>query len=120
MDSKTKKAFVEKDNEVSMNHQLSILGLSKGYYYYKTRSRLNNSLALTNINCIYEANPVYGYRKIHAQLVKNGLSIGKDRVLKYMQQLCLRSICPTKRKNTTIAVNTDQKYPYEVYYNKAG
>ena len=108
----TKKSFVEKDIGVSMNRQLSILGLSKGCYYYKSRSEDAKRLILSHIVSIYEENPIYGYRKIHAQIMREGVSIGKDRVLKYMRILGLRSICPIRQKKTTIAGNGFQKYPY--------
>jgi len=108
----TKKSFVEKDVEVSMNQQLLLLGLSKGCYYYKPCSASNKLDILNEINSVYGLNPTYGYRKVRAHLVREGIAIGKDRVLKYMRILGIRSICPIRQKKTTITGNAYQKYPY--------
>lgn len=110
----TKKTFVEKNSELSMNIQLRLLGLSKGYYYYKTRSELSDKaiVILQCMNEIYETNPIYGYRKIHAQLAKEGIYAGKDRILKYMRLLGLKSICPIRQRKTTIPSKAGLKYPY--------
>ena len=49
---------------------------------------------LNSIDEIYTDNPEYGYRYIHQQLLEDGLSIGQDRVLKYISQPWN---CTTKR-----------------------
>ena len=95
-----------------MNEQLRLLGLSKGYYYYKSCSERINIDILKQINEVYKSNPIYGYRKMRAHLAREGIAIGKDRVLKYMRILGLRSICPIRQKKTTVAGNAYQKYPY--------
>lgn len=42
--------------------------------------------------------PFYGYRKIYNQLKREGILIGKDRVLKYMQILGLETLYPKKKR----------------------
>jgi len=108
----TKKSFVEKNIGLSMNQQLRLLRLSKGNYYYKSCSERKGTEILKQINEVYSLNPIYGYRKIHAHLAREGVSIGKDRVLNYMRISGLRSICPIGQNKTTIAGNSYQKYPY--------
>ena len=50
-----------------------------------------------NIDEIATNNSEYGYRFIHLQLLEDGYSIGKNKVLKYMQFMGVQAIYPTKK-----------------------
>ncbi len=55
---------------------------------------------------------MYSYRFIHQQRLEDGHTIGKDRVLKYMQVMGIQAIYPRKRKLTSIKVQEHKIYPY--------
>ncbi len=53
---------------------------------------INKLSILNRIDEIYTDNPEFGYRYIHQQLLEDGFIVGKDRVLKYMRMMGIRSI----------------------------
>lgn len=53
-----------------------------------------------------------GYRKIYQQLAEDGFKVGINQVSKYMKELGLKAIYPTKKINTTLANLEHKKYPY--------
>ena len=69
-------------------------------------------VALYAIDDIYSDAPFYGYRKVHQQLLENGFKLGANRVLKYMNELGLKAIYPSKKVQTTLANIEHKKYPY--------
>ncbi len=71
---------------------------------------------------IYTDNLEYGYRYIHQQLLEEGFSVGKDRVLKYMRILGMNAIYPHRKKVTSIKNLDHQIYKYllEGYWIKKG
>ena len=69
-------------------------------------------VALYAIDDIYSDAPFYGYRKVHQQLLENGFKLGENRVLKYMNELGLKAIYPSKKVQTTLANIEHKKYPY--------
>jgi putative transposase len=54
--------------------------------------------------------PIYGYRRIWQELLRRGVWIGRDRVLKYMQYMGIRGIFPCKK--TSILNKKHKKHPY--------
>lgn len=59
---------------------------------------------------IYEAHPVYGYRRITASLKRFGIAINHKKVRKLMIQLNLRAIYPDP--NTSARNHAEMVYPY--------
>jgi putative transposase len=79
-----------------------------GYYAAKARPPSARSLADAvlgeRIRAVHAANyGVYGVRKVHAALARDGLAIGRDRVARLMRQLGLQGVCRGKAKRTTVA-----------------
>ena len=84
--SKERKTLIESGLEITKSIQCKLLSVSRASYYYKPVpiSKMNLKIMHT-IDEIDTDNSEYGYRFIHQQLLEDGYSIGKDRVLKYMQ-----------------------------------
>jgi putative transposase len=79
-----------------------------GYYAAKARPPSPRSLADTalgeRIRAVHEANyGVYGVRKVHAALRRDGLDVGRDRVARLMRQLGLQGVRRGRFKRTTVA-----------------
>ncbi|MBD3796074.1 MAG: IS3 family transposase, partial [Epsilonproteobacteria bacterium] len=64
------------------------------------------------IDEIYTDNSEYGYRFIHKQLLEDGHSIGKDRVLKYMGILGIQAVYLAKKRVTSLKNSEHKIYPY--------
>jgi putative transposase len=74
------------------------------------------------IDEIHTDNSEYGYRQIYLQLQDMGVSVGRDRVLKYMGIMGIQAIYPHKKKQTSIKDNEHKIYPYllKEYWGKTG
>ncbi|WP_342226082.1 IS3 family transposase [Rickettsia endosymbiont of Urophora cardui] len=94
MDLSNKKSLVHsKLNQLSKSRQCELLKISRSTAYYKSKEMSINKLSILNrIDEIYTDNPEFGYRYIHQQLLEDGFIVGKDRVLKYMRMMGIRSI----------------------------
>ncbi len=113
LDYKTKKALIKSELHISIQDQCNALSVSRSSFYYTPKPMSNINLQILNsIDEIYTDNPEYGYRYIHQQLLEDGFSIGKDRVLKYMQLLGINAIYPHKKKLTSIKDEEHFIYKY--------
>ena len=122
LDLLNKKSLIDSQAQtISLSRQCKLIGVSRSSLYYKPKpmSEINHSI-LNAMDEIYTDNPEYGYRYIHKQLLENGVSIGKHRVLKYMNILGIEAIFPRAKKLTSIKEPEHKIYPYllKEYKNK--
>ena len=111
--SKERKFLVDTKLDLSLNKQCKLLHVNKSSLYYqptKPFSTDGNIRLLDAINNIYSDFPSYGYRRIHAQLIKDGYNIGKKFVKKAMKYMGIEALYP--KPNTTVANKEHYKYPY--------
>jgi putative transposase len=98
---------------ISILRQCELTGFNRSNIYYTGVSDPYNKSALVRaIDDIYTEIPFYGYRKVHQQLLDDGYDVGANRVRKYMKELGLKVIYPTKQIKTTLANPEHKKYPY--------
>jgi len=94
--------LVDPKHELSIQEQLKMFNISKSSYYYTPEPMKEKDIKILNaIDEIATDNSEYGYRFIHRQLLEDGLLIGKDRVLKYMNILGIEAIYPHKKPKTS-------------------
>ena len=99
--------------KLSKTRQCQLLRLSRASLYYKPQPMsIRDKKILDAIDEIYTDNSEYGYRMIHRQLLEDGHSIGKDRVLKYMGILGIQAIYPTRKRVTSLKNSEHKIYPY--------
>ncbi len=67
-----------------------------------------------SIDEIATDNGEYGYRFIHQQLLEDGYNIGKDKVLKYMQNMGIQAIYPRKKRSISIKNQEHKIYAYSL------
>lgn len=119
--SKERKTLVESGLELSKTRQCELLSISRSSHYYRAVPLSAAAIHLMNrIDEIVTDNSEYGYRFIHQQLLEEGHSIGKDRVLKYMQIMGIQAVYPHKKKLTSIKDHQHAIYSYRLnqYHNK--
>ena len=120
---KERKTLIENGLELTKSTQCRLLGISRATHYYKPVpiSKINIKIMHT-IDEIATDNSEYGYRFIHQQLLEDGYSIGKDRVLKYMQFMGIQAIYPTKKRLTSIGNPEHKTYEYllKPYWTRTG
>ncbi len=113
LDLSNKRSLVDSKLKLSKARQCQLLKLSRASLYYKPRPMsIRDKKILDAIDEIYTDNSEYGYRMIHRQLLEDGHSIGKDRVLKYMGILGIQAIYPTKKRVTSLKNSEHKIYPY--------
>ncbi len=121
--SNKRKTLIGSELNLSKITQCKLLGISRATHYYKPvpMSKLNLRIMHT-IDEIATDNSEYGYRFIHQQLLEDGYSIGKDRVLKYMQFMGIQAIYPTQKRLTSIKNQEHKIYAYllKEYWTKTG
>ena len=114
LDLSNKKDLVDsKLNTISVTRQCEMIGVSRSALYYQPKPlSMYNLQLLHRIDEIYTNSPEYGYRFIHKQLQEDGMSIGKDKVLKMMHTLGISAIYPHKKKLTSIKHPQHHIYEY--------
>lgn len=121
--SKERKNLIESGLELTKSTQCKLLSISRASHYYKPIPISQQNIKIMHsIDEIATNNSEYGYRFIHQQLLENGYSIGKDRVLKYMRYMGIQAIYPTKKRLTNIGNPEHKIYEYllKEYWTKIG
>lgn len=78
-----------------LNRQAELLSISRASLYYKKALPSEREILLKHkIDEIYTAYPFYGYRRIHQQLEREGVSLNRKTVQSYMRQMGLEAIYP--------------------------
>ena len=100
------------DKELSMMEKCKLLELNRSSLYYKAKPVFSDEdiSIMHKIDGIFTTKPFFGHRSIRKVLRKKGIRIGKDRVLKYMHILGLKTVYP--KKITTIPNQYHEKHPY--------
>jgi len=118
-----RKELIESGLEITTTKQCELLSVSRSAYYYKPVPMSMTDIKIMHvIDEIATDNSEYGYRLIHQQLLEDGYSIGKDRVLKYMQMMGIQAIYPTKKRLTSIKNQEHKVYEYllKEYWSQTG
>lgn len=114
LESSNKKSLVNsKSDDTPVTRGCELPNISCLSYYYKPAPINEHNLKIMHaIDEIATNNSEYGYRFIHQELIENGFSIGKDRVLKYMQVIGIQAIQPTKKRLISKRLKEHKKCPY--------
>lgn len=89
-------AFLDK-NHPRLSHacQCTLLSINRSSTYYSPIKNPNSACGLANeIREIWEKHPFYGYRRIQAQLKRQGVTINHKRVQRLMKELGFQAIYP--------------------------
>jgi len=111
--SKERRVLIDTELKISLNRQCQLLQVSKSSLYYNPTKAFSSSKdlrVLDAINNIYSDFPSYGSRRIHAQLLRDGHSVGKKFVKKAMRYMGIEALYP--KPKTTTANKEHYKYPY--------
>lgn len=89
-------ALIERaEGEISLKMQAELLSLNRSSLYYQPRPPSVEEVQLKHrIDEIYTQFPFYGARRIAAQLQREGSSINRKTVARYMQEMGIAAIYP--------------------------
>jgi putative transposase len=105
-------AFIERtDNKLPLVVQTELLNLNRSSLYYQPRPPRAEEVRLKHrIDEIYTQSPFYGARRIAAQLQREGMSINRKTVGRYMQEMGIAAIYPGP--NLSKRTQKEGVYPY--------
>ena len=96
-------------SRLSLRQQCKLLSVHRSRLYYKpvppNDTELINQIVEIHLKC-----PCYGYRRIHAQLKREGILVNRKRAQRLMQEAGLHAIYP--RPKTTVRGEGHQVFPY--------
>lgn len=100
-----------------MNRLCQVVGLSRAGYYRFRRYHESKPAAMTLRNQIQHIAlrwPAYGYRRVHAELMRRGWNVNHKRILRLMRVDNL--LCVRRRK---FIFTTDSRHGFPIYPNLA-
>jgi putative transposase len=114
LSTKDRISQISSDSPLTISKQLEILDISRSTYYYKGLPNSDEEEIKKEIIAIKEEykGEIKGCRRVRNDLQKKGFRIGKDRVLKLMNEMGIKTIYP--KKKTTVANKEHQKFSYKL------
>ncbi len=117
LDSSTKRDLVESklaNPAISLIRQCEIMDLNRSSLHYQPKPISEQDFGIMNrIDEVYaDILSTYGYRFTRQQLLEDGFSVGKNKVLKLMNKVGIQAIFPKKRKFMSIKDREHKLYPY--------
>jgi putative transposase len=106
-----------------INHQCQLLGINRSGLYYSVQYPLEGCKPRVNyakqtiknhITKVFEQIPIYGEKKVHHQLLEDGIKVSLNTVARYRQELGLKAVLAVKQVNTTIPIKEHKKYTYKL------
>ena len=99
------------ERELPLTTQTELLSLNRSSLYYEPRPPRAEEVSIKHrIDEIYTQTPVYGARKIAAQLQREGMSINRKTVGRYMREMGIAAIYPGP--NLSQRNHKEGIYPY--------
>ena len=94
-------AFIERpEGELPLTMQTELLSLSRSSLYYQSRPPRAEEVQLKHrIDEVYTQSPFYAARRIAAQVQLEGMSINRETVARYMQDMGISAIYPEPNVN---------------------
>ena len=108
------KPVTSNSSSLSINHQCQLLGINRSGLYYKPRVNRAKQAIKNHITKVFEQIPIYGEKKVHEQLLEDGISVSLNTVARYRQELGLQAVLAVKQVNTTIPIKEHKKYSYKL------
>jgi putative transposase len=98
-----KKALVESKltTTISIKRQCELIGLNRSSLYYTPAINTNEMGIKNHIQKIYEEMPLYGYLKVHQQLLEDGFVVSANTVQKYRKDMGLKAILAVRKPNAS-------------------
>jgi putative transposase len=84
----------KKHRQISVRRQSELLQLNRSTLYIKHKNKSVSSNLSNLIARIYTAHPVYGYRRIGAELAKCNVLVNHKKLLRMMREMKIKAIYP--------------------------
>ena len=114
LDSLNKKELVESELKLSITRQSELLGIARSSLYYLPKINEDEIAIKQQIQAIYNEIPIYGYLKVHRQLLEDGFTVSPNTVQKYRKELGLRAILAVRAPYTSLGNKEHPIYSYKL------
>lgn len=115
LDSQNRKSMIEPQaRNLSLSRQCELLHISRSTIYYTPTINEYELAIKSHIQKIYEEIPIYGYLKVHRQLLEDGFAVSANTVAKYRKQMGLKAILALKIPNTSIKAKEHPIHTYKL------
>ena len=110
-----KKQLIEpKLENISVSQQCDLLSLNRSSFYYTAKVNKKKEYIKNQISQVFEEIPIYGAKKVHQQLLENGVNICLNSVATYRQELGLKAVLAVKQVTMTVPNKQHKKYSYKL------
>ena len=99
---------------LSVSQQCELLNLNRSTFYYTEKVNNKKHEIQQEIAKVFAKTPIYGAKKVHQQLLENGVKASLNTVATYRKELGLKAILAVKQVTTTVANKQHQKYSYKL------
>lgn len=98
-------------SELSVKRQCALLSLPRSSLYYQGVPATSDTITLMNeIRDLHQRYPMYGYRKVHVLLQRDGWRLNMKRIYRLWRKMGFSALYPKKR--TTVRIKGRLKHPY--------
>src|SRR5207253_962743 len=109
--SAERRAMIAPKVGLFVSRQCMLLGIARSSFYYRPRPESAEELdLLKRLDRIFTDHPVYGSRRLHVALSREGVPVGRRRVRRLMRKLGLWAVRP--KRNTSKPNLAHKVYPY--------
>lgn len=96
--------------DLSIRGQCELLSVPRSTFYYKPNCMRDDTELANKIHDLWLDMPFYGYRRITAELRRQGSCMNGKRVIRVMREMNIQALYP--RPRTTIRNESHKIYPY--------
>ena len=101
---------LQQHKQISKRQICTLLGVNRSSLYNKLTPKQEDITIMNEIHKLWLKTPFYGYRRITAQLHKNGYKVNHKRVIRLMREMNLKALYPKRKKYNSKKDNS--VYPF--------
>ena len=110
-----KKQLIEpKLENITVSQQCNLLSLNRRSFYYTAKVNKKKQDIKIEISKVFEKTPIYGAKKVHQQLLENGVDVSLNSVATYRKELGLKAVLAVKQVSLTQPNKEHKKYSYKL------
>jgi putative transposase len=110
-----KKQLIEpKLGNITVSQQCNLLSLNRSSFYYTAKVNKKKKDIKIEISKVFEKTPIYGAKKVHQQLLENGVDVSLNSVATYRKELGLKAVLAVKQVSLTQPNKEHKKYSYKL------
>ena len=115
LDLYDKRVIIESElKTISVSRQCELISLSRSSLYYEPVVNETKTALKKHIDTIFEQIPVYGYLKVHQQLLEDGYNVCANTVATYRKEADLKAVLAVKPIHLTQPDKQHPKFSYKL------